>query len=168
MSKVVLLNKELMGISSDFMKAYQSDINLDIEKLLDKNLIVDEFVWVVRETGTHLYEHDRLFVLEDSARIDYLYFEDYKALAYKIKVTKRGRTKVYGEIEQLNRKKLTQDIKDKAISYSHVQLKVLLDSNKKMDLIVPCKDDTFYKILDLLKVDESALKKIYRLKYLNQ
>ena len=78
MSKVVLLNKELMGISSDFMKAYQSDINLDIEKLLDKNLIVDEFVWVVRETGTHLYEHDRLFVLEDSARIDYLYFEDYK------------------------------------------------------------------------------------------
>ena len=168
MSNGVLLNKELVEISSKFMKAYQTDVNLDIEKLLDKNLIADEFIWVIRETGTHLYEMDRLFVLEDSARIDYLYFEDYKALAYKIKVTKRGRTRVYGEIEKLNRKKLTDDVKNKGVSYSHVQLKVLLNDNKKRDLIIPCKDDKFYKIIELLKIDEKELNKVYRLKYLNQ
>lgn len=164
----VLLNKELVEITSKFMKAYQDDVNRDIEELLDKNLISDEFILIIRETGTHLYEMDRLFALEDSSRHDYLYFKDYKALAYKIKVTKRGRTKVYGELKKLRRKKLNEEVENNAISYSHVQLKVILNDNEKRELIVPCKDNDFYTIIKLLKVEESAIKKIYRLKYLHQ
>ena len=164
--KLVLLNKELAKLSDDYMEAYKEDINMDIELLLDKNKLSNTFIWVMRKTGTHLYEEDKLFILEDGPRDDYLYFKDYEAKVFKITVTKREYN-VYGTIEKLNRKKLTSKVENDIKSFKYVHFKVLLTDGSYKEVDLPCEDTTIYSLCENLKIKVEDVKKVYRQKYFN-
>lgn len=164
----LLLNKELEKISDFYMSAYKNDIKVDIELLLDRNKLSDTFVWVVRDTGTHLYEEDKLFIEEDGSKDDYLYFKDYQALVFKITVTKRGRKNVYGSMELLDRKKFTSRVENERKSFKNVHFKVLLNDGSIKEVDLPAGDETtFYTLCEELKVQKDDIKKIYRQKYFN-
>lgn len=163
----VLLNKELVKISDDFMKAYKDDILLDIELLLDSNKLSNDFIWVVRESGSHLYEKNKLFILEDGSRDDYLYFKDYKAKVFEINVTKRGRKNVYGTLTKLSRKELTDKVIENGRNYENVHFKVILNDGYEKGLDMKCEDVNIYKIAEQLDIKVEDIKKVYRQYYFN-
>lgn len=163
----VLLNKELVKISDNFMKAYKSDIDMDIEMLLDKNKLTNDFVWVVRESGSHLYEKNKLFILEDGSRDDYLYFKDYKVKVFEINVTKRGRKNVYGTLKKLSRKELTDKVLNNGKSFDNIHFKVIMKDDSTHEIDVKSKDITIYTLADNLNVKVDDIKKVYRQYYFN-
>ena len=165
--EALLLNKELVKIADKFMEAYKEDVNIDIDLLLDENKLSNDFIWVVRKTGTHLYEEDKLFILDDGSRDDYLYFKDYEVLVYRITVSKRGRKNVYGKLEKLNRKKLNDKVENNGKSFKNVHFKVLMKDDTINEIDMPCESATIYSLATELKVNVDDIKKVYRQKYFN-
>lgn len=166
-SEEVLLNKELVKISDSFMKAYKDDILLDLELLLDKNKLTNDFIWVIRESGSHLYEKNKLFILEDGSRDDYLYFKGYTAKVFEINVTKRGRKNVYGTLTKLSRKELTNKVIDNGRNYENVHIKVILNNGNETSIDMRCEDIDIYKLAETLKIKVDDIKKVYRQRYFN-
>lgn len=165
--KEVLLNKELVKISNGFMKAYKDDILLDIELLLDKNKLSNNFIWVIRECGSHLYEKNKLFILEDGSRDDYLYFKDYRAKVFEINVTKRGYKNVYGTLTKLSRKEVTNNVINNGRHFKNVQVKVILNDGAEHNVAMESEDLNIYKIAEMLKINVEDIKKVYRQYYFN-
>lgn len=167
MKNSILLNSELLKIGNDFMINYKEDIEVDVKHLLDKNIEENNFIWVVRKTGTNLYEESKLYIKENDSRINYLYFKDFEAQAYRLRIEKRGFKKVYGTIERIDRNKLTKDIEDRMKSYKKVHLKILKNDNNCIEIDVNTNDFNIYNVLDDLKLNIEEISKIYYQRYFN-
>lgn len=160
------LNKELGMIVDKYVKYYKEDLHHDIEVLLDKNKMSDTFIFLVRTSGTHLYEKNKLFIEEAGERVDFLYFKDSFLKGFEVNVSKRGKKYVYGDITEINIPNLIQKTKKELKSCEKVSVKIIKTDDTEIETVFLTKDSysTSLSKNDLLYED---VKKVYYLQFFN-
>lgn len=160
------LNKELGIIVNDNVEYYKEDLNQDLDVLLDKNKAYDTFIFLVRKSGTHLYEKEKLFVEEAGERAEFLYFKDSFSKAFEVNVTKRGTKYVYGDIKELNLKTFIKDVSNKSNSNNKVSVKIIKNDDTVVETTFLTKD-SYYTSLEKNNLTYEDIKKIYYLEFFN-
>lgn len=161
------LNEIMEAIVEKNVHHFKDDLYQDLNILLDKNKETNKFIFVVRNSGTHLYEKEKLFVKNSGEREDYLYWLRHKAKVYEVEVTKRCVKNVYGRISEIYRDKLTKDIIDKSIVYDTISLKIIKKDNSEIRLNVDSNESVEQVLYDN-KIQMEDVKKIYNLRYFNK
>lgn len=159
---MIILNDVMKEIVDKHVKAYKTDLNYDIEGLLDKNR-GNEYYWSVRDTGTDLIDKVPYLVKDTYAYCSALiHLQDSKH--YLIKVEKKGKKYIYGEVIPIKRKdfeKLINDAKDPK-DIKRVDVMVLTQDNRKLNMSYnKYNEDIFYDLLRDLKISREEYKARY-------
>ena len=160
------LNKELGIIVNKYVKYYKEDLYQDIEVLLDKNKSSDTFIFLVRKSGTHLYEKEKLFVEEAGERTDFLYFENSFLKGFEINISKRGKKYIYGDIKEISIATLGQDINKNSKYYEKVSVKIVKNDDTEVETTF-LTTDSYATSLNKHELLYEDVKKLYYLKFFN-
>lgn len=161
-----LLSRELGKIVDEVVIHYKEDLEKDLEVLLDKNKASDTFIFLVRTSGTHLYEKAKLYAEEAGERTEFMYFKDSFKKAFEVTVTKRGRKHSYGTVKELTLNSLIKDVSNNGKSYDKVSVRVIKKDNSVLDTVF-LTADSYYESLASNKLSYDDIERIYYLKYFN-
>lgn len=155
----------------DFCSLHEKDLEIDLSVLLDEEYECDEYIWVVRQCGTHLYSVKMLFAKNSHDYFSFNYYKNYDRAIYKITVTKRDfkNKSVYGEIKLLNTNEFTTKVQNSSADYNSTLCKVITTEGEKIIESIKAnesfKDSSLFK--DTLKREYNKIKKVYYLKCYN-
>lgn len=180
MSKEILLNKELpnrirnlqelLNIS-DFNSLHKGDVDIDLKILCDKEHECDQYIWIVRQCGTHIYSEQSLFSNNSQETAMFKHFSGYDRAIFRINVTKRDivNNKIYGKITPLNTNLYTEKVFNESKETKNVLCKVITQGGEKIIETIDAKDCFTNSSLftKTLKRDSNNIKKVYFLKYFN-
>lgn len=108
-----------------FVEHYQTDFTIhDTKYLLERAKPGEVYYWLIRESGTQLYnQKDLIIENEDWNERDLLfYFKDYKKKFFELTITSNNGDSLDGEIKKLNYDKFCKELKQNLKTPS--QLKV--------------------------------------------
>lgn len=179
--KEILLNKELPNkIKSlqkqlkikDFSTLHKEDINIDLNVLCDDEYECDEYIWIVRQCGTHIYPEKLLFAIDSQEHVSFKHFSKYERAIFKINIIKRDlkNKKVYGEIKPLDTNGFTKQVLTESKDYEYALCKVITSDGEVITETVNSKDS--FKdssiFVNTLKRNYEKIKKVYYLNYFNK
>lgn len=161
----ILLNNELKKIVDENVDYFKNDLDLDLEILLDKNYECDNYIFLVRDAGTHLYPKEFLTIKDSYSRIEFLHFKNRFKRAYEVKVSKRGRKNVYGTVEEIPLDKLISYVSNNEEDYEKTSVRLIKKDGNILETIF-FKENSYYESLSLNNLDYNDVDKMYVLKYL--
>lgn len=165
------LNKAKKKLNTpSHISLHEHDFKIDINTLLDEENECNEYIWVIRQCGTHLYSKSNLYSKSSQEFSDFNYFRGHDRLIYEVTVNKRdiNRKKVYGEFKKVKSNEFTSSVLNKSNEHSQALCKVITKDNEvfieKLNLDENFSDSKIFK--ENLNRNYDNIKKVYYLQYL--
>lgn len=158
-------------IVEENMIAYKDDFYVyDKQILLDKNSSSNTFYWMVRETGTNIFDANKLKYKETFEYTDATYNLKYRKIKaiYKIQIEKRGRKYIYGSIEKISIKAFEDVVKKAKEATTTEKVNMILDWFKKSKFENEEQaQNMIIKKINQFEFDKNFIEKVSRQKNLN-
>lgn len=158
------LNDELLKIVDWYMDGYKEDVDADIQQIL-KQKDINNFIWVVRKSGTMLFYEKNLMCKNSGEHDCYMNFVGQTSIVYKITITKRGSKYIYGALEKISKASLTEKVKN-GRTCKEVLIKIIKKDNTEVFHTTPIDDLNLNSIMNVLKLNKEDISKIICKEYI--
>lgn len=164
--KNINLREKMVELADKKLEHYKTDLDRDFNIMLDKEMPLGVYYWYIRESGTHMMPNHRVFVKDDWANTEAIYWAKYKPKIYKINLKERKKKNFFGDIEELKLNDFIQIVKEGTKEAEGVNIKVLTKKGEVLRTSVNGVKNAFHKALDNLNILSEDITLTYIEKYM--